>query len=201
MIPRSEVRGDDARVGRLLAGLTTPELAALAGVGEATVKRLEAGLPGQYGTRSAILDALVRHDIRFHGRGDVRHADGRPAPTHEAVGRLTGERLVKARNRLKLAPMTVASRAHLTTGTLARIERASYDLTQRPTLGFVRLVRTLQLAGYMFGPWRMNHISGDRLLVEPPSSVRPLKDRSRYHTKGAHPVGLLRGLEEPAGED
>lgn len=193
-----EVRPVDARIARLLVGRSADELARLAMVSAESVRRFEAGEGCHIGTRTAILEALARDGARFEGRADVRHVDGRQGPTRAAVGVMRGERLVRARRRLGLATMEVAHRAHLTSGTLRRIELNPHDLTQAPTAGFVRLVGVLQLAGYLFAPMRGNGASADMLLVEPPSRARPAKGPSRYHTVGMRVPGLTRHpLEDP----
>lgn len=198
MLAITEIGANDVLAARYLCALTTSQLADLADLSVSTIERSERGQDVQEGTRIKVRTALAYAGVQFVDHRDVRHIDGRRAPTHEAVGTMRGDRLARARRKLGLAPWRVAGMAHLTCGALARIELHQLDLTQGPTAGFYRLVGVLQLAGMAFAPMRHGGLSGDMLTVTPPSRVREPKDRSRYHTKGMRVPGMtLRSLEDP----
>ncbi len=150
-------------------------------------------------SRTAVAHALWRAGVRFRDNGDIRHVDGRVAPTNMMVGSLRGDRLRRARMALDLRPDEVAERARITMGALSRLESSKHDLTQRPTDGFVRVISTLQLAGYSFGPWRIRGVSGDRLMI-PPAPREHRRDTPSHMTAGWRPRGLGPKLEEPDGE-
>jgi transcriptional regulator with XRE-family HTH domain len=197
MVDASSVRPADAMAARLLVGVTREALAEEARLSPTAVWRLENGEPVLKATRATLISVLEGAGVSFLRPGYLRHIDGRIAPTREAVGSLRGDRLRRARKMLGFSVREIALKARLTEGTLERLERSTIDLTPMPTLGFYRVVGALQLAGYSFAPWRINHRSGDRLLVEPQSRAKPDRDVSSQYVHGLAVPGLVRGLEEP----
>lgn len=168
MLAITDVRGDEARAGRLMLGFTCDELADLADVSGGTVVRLENDETSHGAGREAVLRTLHAYGVRFVDRGDVRHLDGRSGILKPATGAFHGDRLRRARTKLGFRVDQVASACHLATGAILRME-AKRDLHHRPTMGLYRVAGFYQLAGYSFGPTRHQGVSGagDRLLVPP----------------------------------
>jgi transcriptional regulator with XRE-family HTH domain len=65
------ITSDQCRAARILAGLSALDLAKRAGVGIATIKRLESGQPVQQATRDAVMAALFGSGIAFIGAGEM----------------------------------------------------------------------------------------------------------------------------------
>lgn len=136
---------------RLLAGLTQAQLAQLAGVGLRSIIRIEATGHAP-SAEPAILDALGRAGVTIHGPGDVRHLDGREAPTRRKIGRLRGERIRRARKRIGWTLGRLAGASGISLDVVRQLEASPDVLNERPTRTVWAVVGALQLGGCYFAP-------------------------------------------------
>lgn len=134
---------------RMLVGLTRAELATMSSCSVSSIERLELGLGTRTRTRCMLWETLRQLGIRKACDGRIVHVDGRATLDRKVVGRLSGERIRKARSRLGLSVEELAELAGLSC-TSIRIFEVTPNLNEAPSLRLYALVGQLQLAGYQF---------------------------------------------------
>lgn len=182
---KSGPSGADIEAGRLLLRRTRDNLAHTAQLSGRQVREAEEGGRVDQSALDTLAKNLEACGIQFQGPGLVRHVDGRQAPTREAVGKMRGQRLRRARNALGMSLVELSSEAGLGVGAIQRLE-ACGEL--RLTAAVYAIVGALQLAGYRFAP---NH--GDRRIGERRKRLRPWEKDLPLDWLG---VGLHVGIAE-----
>lgn len=167
-----EISGGDLKAARLLAGLTLDQLAGITGLNRVTISHMEDGRRRQERTFFRIADALAERGITFHALDGWAHLItdrmDRRAPTPALVGTLTGPRLRRARERLKLSQMDLASRAGTSVANVRRVEGLASLASGVAERIWVAQFLGLESAGYRFGKnWN------DDRIVPPDSPAAP----------------------------
>jgi hypothetical protein len=156
--------------GRLLAGLTRPELARVAQLDPEVVRNATVEHKHRRASpivKEELIRVLEQRGIIFETPGFVRHEDGRLAPTRPAIGKLRGRRIQRARRALGMGLVDLACESGVGVGPIQRLEALS---ALRLTASVYAVVGALQLAGYRFA---RNH--GDKRIGERKRPLRPFE--------------------------
>lgn len=143
-----DITGEDIRLGRAVVGKSVSELADLADVSAMTISRVEAGLVVRKATLMRVGGALEQQGVTFNGRG-VTYRD-MDVPRLSYIGRMTGARLARARERLTWTTSQLASASGVAVDTIARLEKRA-GLGQVRAVTLVSLVGALRAGGYFWG--------------------------------------------------
>jgi hypothetical protein len=158
----------DLDAGRLLAGLTRPEIARAAHLDPDVVRNATVEHEHRRASpmvKERLIRVLEQRGIIFDAPGFVRHEDGRLAPTRAAVGKVRGRRIQRARRALGMGLVNLACQSGVGVGTIQRLEKCGEF---RLTASVYAVVGALQLAGYRFA---RNH--GDKRIGERKRPLRP----------------------------
>lgn len=105
----ADLSSDDLRAARILCGLSIKAVAANVGVSAPAISRLESEGLKRSETRFLYATFLARMGVKFGNPGQVSHPRYGRAPTVVAAGAVTGPRLRRAREALRLQLADVAA--------------------------------------------------------------------------------------------